>query len=287
MIRSTLSVTKHVAPSRALVAAEHRLGAEVGAGILARGGNAVDAAVATAFAMTVVEPFMSSVDISRGEKWSDGLSREFKDAQYGIICVTPFNTFKPWMNFEAGALYRLPHLAPFLFRVDRLALGHSPLTQFQLTEYSADAERSKHEFFELVQSINDALPEADAVIGFAGEATIAQRVQLGPTRRRRPGIAGVRDLLDLPRPAPRAPWAYLKVAEGCDRACAFCAIPTFRGKQVSRTPDSLEREAQELVAHGVAELVLVAQDLAWYGRDAGDPGALVPLLRNYSSRASK
>ena len=61
MIRSTLSVTKHVAPSRALVAAEHRLGAEVGAGILARGGNAVDAAVATAFAMTVVEPFMSSV----------------------------------------------------------------------------------------------------------------------------------------------------------------------------------------------------------------------------------
>jgi gamma-glutamyltranspeptidase/glutathione hydrolase len=61
MIRSTLSVTKHVAPSRALVAAEHPLGAEVGAAILARGGNAVDAAVATAFAMTVVEPFMSSV----------------------------------------------------------------------------------------------------------------------------------------------------------------------------------------------------------------------------------
>jgi len=108
-----------------------------------------------------IKPFMSSVDISRGEKWSDGLSREFKDAQYAIVCVTPFNTFKPWMNFEAGALYRLPHLAPFLFRVDRLALGHSPLTQFQLTEYSADSERSKHEFFELVQSINDALPEAD------------------------------------------------------------------------------------------------------------------------------
>jgi len=61
MIRSTLSVTKHTAAARALVAAEHPIGAEVGADILARGGNAVDAAVATAFAMTVVEPFMSSI----------------------------------------------------------------------------------------------------------------------------------------------------------------------------------------------------------------------------------
>lgn len=118
-----------------------------------------------------------------------------------------------------------------------------------------------------------ALPEADAVVGFAGEGELAEVVLRG----RKP--TGVRDLLELPRAAPSAPWAYLKVAEGCDRACAFCAIPTFRGAQRSRSPESIEAEARALVHGGVAELVLVAQDLAWYGRDVGAPGALAPLLR--------
>jgi ribosomal protein S12 methylthiotransferase len=122
----------------------------------------------------------------------------------------------------------------------------------------------------------DALPEADAVIGFAGAGTIAEVTFSG--RQARPPV-GVRDLLEMPRAAPSAPWAYLKVAEGCDRACAFCAIPSFRGTQRSRTPDAVLDEARALVAGGVRELVLVAQDLAWYGRDAGEVGALVPLLR--------
>jgi ribosomal protein S12 methylthiotransferase len=117
-----------------------------------------------------------------------------------------------------------------------------------------------------------ALPEADAVVGFAGEGDLA-RVVL----KQRP--TGVRDLLELPRPAPAVPWAYVKVAEGCDRACAFCAIPSFRGAQRSRRPDAIEAEARGLVEQGVAEIVLVAQDLAWYGRDNGEPGALAPLLR--------
>jgi len=119
-----------------------------------------------------------------------------------------------------------------------------------------------------------ALPEADAVVGFAGEGSISD-VMLAPTRK----PVGVRDLLELPRPAPTAPWAYVKVAEGCDRACAFCAIPSFRGKQRSRTPESIESEVRALVEGGVAEVVLVAQDLAWFGRDAGEPGSLAPLLR--------
>ena len=121
--------------------------------------------------------------------------------------------------------------------------------------------------------LSAALPEADAVVGFAGEGALAQVVLRG----RKP--TGVRDLLELPRPKPSAPWAYVKVAEGCDRACAFCAIPSFRGKQRSRAPESIEAEVRGLVEQGVAEIVLVAQDLAWYGRDTGDAGALAPLLR--------
>jgi ribosomal protein S12 methylthiotransferase len=135
-----------------------------------------------------------------------------------------------------------------------------------------------------------ALPEADAVIGFAREGSISELVfRPGPgvSPRASPPAGGPRDLLELPRPAPEAPWAYVKVAEGCDRACAFCAIPSFRGRQRSRPPESIEREARGLVAGGARELVLVAQDLASYGRDAGERGALVPLLRRLDALSAE
>jgi ribosomal protein S12 methylthiotransferase len=147
-----------------------------------------------------------------------------------------------------------------------LALAHVRKPGARLVVTGCMAERYGDE-------LAAALPEADAVVGFGGESGLADVVLLG----RKP--AGVRDLLDLPRAAPAAPWAYVKIAEGCDRACAFCAIPSFRGAQRSRTPEAIEQEARALVDGGVAELVLVAQDLAWYGRDTGAPGALAPLLR--------
>jgi ribosomal protein S12 methylthiotransferase len=125
-----------------------------------------------------------------------------------------------------------------------------------------------------------ALPEVDAVVGFAQEGAIAPVTMLA----RKP--SGVRDLLDLPRPAPSVPWAYVKVAEGCDRACAFCAIPSFRGKQRSRHPDAIEGEVRSLVDAGVREIVLVAQDLAWYGRDVDEQHALVSLLRRLDALAA-
>jgi ribosomal protein S12 methylthiotransferase len=78
------------------------------------------------------------------------------------------------------------------------------------------------------------------------------------------------DLLSLPRPPSPVPWAYVKIAEGCDRRCGFCAIPSFRGAQRSRPPDDVLAEVQSLAgdeAMPVKEVVLVAQDLASYGRD--------------------
>jgi ribosomal protein S12 methylthiotransferase len=130
-----------------------------------------------------------------------------------------------------------------------------------------------------------ALPEVDAVAGF-GEVPAqlgAVPVQLGATRRR-PAL----DLLDLPRPAPSAPWAYVKVAEGCDRACGFCAIPSFRGPQRSRSERSILDEVDSLAAGGVREVVLVAQDLAAYGRDQGvGQRRLVELVEEVAERVAR
>jgi len=82
----------------------------------------------------------------------------------------------------------------------------------------------------------------------------------------------------LRRRLDRGPVASLKLASGCDRRCAFCAIPSFRGAFVSRTPDELLTEGEWLAADGVRELVLVSENSTSYGKDLGDPRALEKLL---------
>ena len=62
-------------------------------------------------------------------------------------------------------------------------------------------------------------------------------------------------------------YAYLKIAEGCDRPCSFCAIPLMRGKHVSQPIEKLVNEAEKLAKNGVKELILIAQDLTYYGLD--------------------
>ena len=136
------------------------------------------------------------------------------------------------------------------------------------------AERSGRE-------LSRALPEVDVVAGFGVELAGDVEVGESPVRLRRREEVPSFDLLELPRPPAEAPWAYVKVAEGCDRNCGFCAIPSFRGRQRSRSTAAILAEVEAL---GVREVVLVAQDLASFGRDRtarapGQPGAdLVDLV---------
>ncbi len=74
-------------------------------------------------------------------------------------------------------------------------------------------------------------------------------------------------------------YAYLKIAEGCDRPCSFCAIPLMRGKHVSKTMENLVIEAQKLAEKGIKELILIAQDLTYYGLDIYKKRALADLLK--------
>ncbi|MCH1615788.1 MAG: 30S ribosomal protein S12 methylthiotransferase RimO [Acidimicrobiales bacterium] len=119
----------------------------------------------------------------------------------------------------------------------------------------------------------DALPEVDQVAGFGVPVNltlkpVSLQVEAAP-------LLPKLDLLNLRRPPSALPWAYVKIAEGCDRNCGFCAIPSFRGPQNSREADSILREVEEL---DVREVVLVAQDLASYGKDRGERGSIVSLV---------
>ena len=78
--------------------------------------------------------------------------------------------------------------------------------------------------------------------------------------------------------APHGPSAYLKIADGCDRPCAFCIIPAIKGAHRSKPMDAIIDEARDLVAQGVKEIILVAQDTTAYGWDLGQRDALEPLI---------
>jgi ribosomal protein S12 methylthiotransferase len=127
----------------------------------------------------------------------------------------------------------------------------------------------------------EALPEVDQVVGFGVPIKLSIKRGAKPS----PSLPSF-DLLNLPRPPASAPWAYVKIAEGCDRSCGFCAIPSFRGPQRSRTIESILDEVEVL---GAKEIVLVAQDLASYGRDDASLGAgsIVSLVQQVSSRVAR
>ena len=120
--------------------------------------------------------------------------------------------------------------------------------------------------------LSAALPEVDLVAGFGASLTTPRTAVTIGTKPKSDF-----DLLNLPRPRTASPWAYLKIAEGCDRRCGFCAIPTFRGDQQSRTSEAIVAEARQLRDGGVKEIVLIAQDLASWGHDRRRRGLNGPL----------
>ena len=167
------------------------------------------------------------------------------------------------------------------------------------------------------RELADSLPEAQAVLSFDDYPDIAARLDAvvagepidahtprdrrellpltpvdpaGQRRCRCPGTAPSRAATETDEHTPAhlrqvlrrrldtGPVASLKLASGCDRRCAFCAIPAFRGAFVSRTPDELLAEAEWLAKTGVRELVLVSENSTSYGKDLGDPRALEKLL---------
>src|SRR5438874_10308862 len=139
------------------------------------------------------------------------------------------------------------------------------------------AERKKDELLELV-------PGVDHIVGVFGREEIAQVVDRAVAQSNeqrslfRP--APVRALEDTARLriTPRH-FAYLKISEGCDRLCTYCAIPKMRGKHVTKPIEEVIREANELAADGVRELIVVAQDTTYYGFDLYGRSRLAELLR--------
>ena len=143
------------------------------------------------------------------------------------------------------------------------------------------------------QELADALPEVDQVAGFGvpvSPGLVGTPVQLGRKPDSASGLAlppvPLLDLLNLPRPPSNSPWAYVKIAEGCNRNCGFCAIPSFRGPQRSRSVSQILDEVEQL---GAQEIVLVAQDLASYGKDDAmlGAGSIVALVEAVAAQVAR
>lgn len=115
--------------------------------------------------------------------------------------------------------------------------------------------------------LSNEIPQVDGWYGVGEEEKLLHDLGVVPK-------AGNYRFLSTPKH-----FAYLKIAEGCDRHCAFCAIPAIRGRYLSEATDKLLHEARELAERGVKELILVAQELTYYGLDRGDRGALIALLK--------
>ena len=133
-------------------------------------------------------------------------------------------------------------------------------------------------------SIQTELPEIDAVLGVGsfGEIVEAANAVMAKTGYRGFGDSSA-PIEETPRVVSTGPgWAYLRIAEGCNNFCAFCAIPFIRGRYRSRSLEIILEEARDLAAHGVKELIVIAQDITRYGTDLYGKRCLARLCRELS-----
>ncbi|HLK60177.1 MAG TPA: TIR domain-containing protein [Chthonomonadaceae bacterium] len=112
------------------------------------------------YVIQACRPFISSGDISKGTRWNVALANELQDAQFGIVCVTPYNLFSQWLNYETGALTNamdVHNVSPFLFSVEPSALPET-MSQFQATVCDTVKDPTGKDVFRLVNSLNQKLP---------------------------------------------------------------------------------------------------------------------------------
>ena len=134
------------------------------------------------------------------------------------------------------------------------------------------------------QDLADSLPEVDLFLGTGAMKNVAEAL-LNPKGWGRyvlpdPDTCNFHDYGNRMRIDKNAPSAYLKIADGCSRNCTYCIIPKLRGKQRSRKPEDIIEEARCLIQSGVKELVLVAQETSFYGKDLAPATDLCQLLES-------
>lgn len=130
-------------------------------------------------------------------------------------------------------------------------------------------------------TIAQELPEIDALLGVGSFGDIVRAADSVIEGRRMQRFADQSAPIDeIPRVISTGPgWAYLRIAEGCNNFCAFCAIPYIRGRYRSRKLEDILDEARELASHGVKELIVIAQDITRYGTDIYAKRSLARLCR--------
>lgn len=133
-------------------------------------------------------------------------------------------------------------------------------------------------------AVTEELPEVDAILGVGSFGEIVDAVNAvfedKPVSIFTDNSAPVDE---IPRVVSTGPaWAYIRIAEGCNNFCAFCAIPYIRGRYRSRTMENILEEAQDLARHGVKELIVIAQDITRYGTDLYGRRCLAELCRRLS-----